>query len=283
MQPSIIHVDSPDDPRLADYRAVRDRDLLGDGARRGLFVGESRLVVERMVALGVGLRSVLVERRHVGWMRELLAQADRPDVPLIIAPADVLRSVVGFDVHRGVLAIGIRPAPSATTLDAVLPARDRRAPRDRCAVLVLEDINNADNMGGLYRNAAAFGVDAVLLSPQCHDHLYRKAIRVSLGHALAIPTARSTDWPHDLRRLRDEWDLTLVAAATSADAVPIGDFPPPARLALAVGAEFSGLSETVLRLSDARVRIPMARGVDSLNVATAAAICLHRLTRATTE
>jgi tRNA G18 (ribose-2'-O)-methylase SpoU len=272
-----ITIESPLDPRLEDYRAMRDRDLRGDASRPGVFIGESRLVVERMVALGIPMRSVLVERRHAEWMRDLLGTARPSDTPLFVADESILRSVVGFDVHRGVLAIGERPAADSLTIDRAVPRRDR------LTVLLVDGVNNADNMGGLYRNAAAFGVDAIVLSPTCHDHLYRKAIRVSLGHALAVPTARSEHWVEDLRRLRDEWGLTIVAAAIGPGSVDLGDLasdPALARVALLVGNEFSGLSDAALHLADARVRIAMAPGVDSLNVATAAAVLLHRLSRA---
>lgn len=268
-----IRIDRPDDARVAAYAAVRDRDLLGAAARPGTFVGESWLVVDTMLERPSMVESVFVAERHLAAMQARLA-ARCPEVPLYVASDAVLEGVVGFNVHRGVLAIGRRPDPAATTLDAVIPRRER------LTLLLCEDINNADNMGGLYRNAAAFGVDAVVLSPSCHDHLYRKAIRVSVGHALRIPTARSADWLGDLARLRNEWGVQLVAAATGVRARPLDAIEPRDRVALVVGTEASGLPSATLAACDAVARIPMVRGIDSLNVGVAAAVCLHRLSRA---
>lgn len=266
-----IAVERLDDPRIADYRAVRDRDLLGAAGRPGRFIAESRLVVERLLQSPIGVESVLVERRRVESMADAMERAGRGAVPLYAVDAALLRELAGFDVHRGILAIGRRP-PDAD-LASLLP------PAGPATLLVCEDITNADNMGGLYRVAASLAVDAILLSPACHDHLYRKAIRVSMGHALTLPTARAADWGAGLEELRARFGLRLVAAATGSESLPLDAVAPPERVALVVGPEGEGLSAETLRRCDLSVRIPMAAGVDSLNVAVAAAICLHRLSR----
>lgn len=271
----IIAIDDLNDPRVADYAGIRDRDLLGAAGRPGLFVGETRLVVDRMLEREGMTRSVFVEVRHAASMRAAMDRAGRGDVPLFAAPEPIIAGIAGFNVHRGVLAIGHRPSEASIELD--------RLPRDGSlrTLLACEDITNIDNVGGLYRNAAAFGADAVLLSPQCHDHLYRKCLRVSMGHALSMRTARSRAWPDDLRRLRDEWGLHLIGLAIGPGARPLDEIPIPERTAIVVGAEFSGLADATLRICDSIARIPMAPGIDSLNVSVAAAVALHRFSRST--
>jgi len=266
----IVPIADLDDPRLDDYRAVRDRHLRGEAGDAGLFIGEQALVVEKMLAVDGLTKSVLAAEGHVQRIASLVPE----DVPLYVLPPDEMSRVVGFPIHRGLLAVGHRPLPESHALDAAVPRR----PGPLC-VLACEGITNTDNIGLLFRNAAAFGVDAVVLDPQCHDPLYRRALRVSIGHAVTMPWARSTAWPADLERLRDEWGLTLVAASPGPGSIPLDDLPPPERVALVVGTEQAGLSQAALALCDLRVRIPMAEGVDSLNVAVAAAVCLHRLSR----
>lgn len=270
-----IPIDDVDDPRIEDYRHVRDRDLLGRDGRPGLFIGEQRLIVQRMLARPGVTKSVLVLASRLAAVGPLVP----PDVPLYVAGEPVLRAIVGFDIHRGVLAVGYRPPDGARTLPAALPAPSN----EPLTVLVCEDITHHDNLGMLFRDAAAFGVDAVVLSPRCHDPLYRRCLRMSIGHALDVPWARSADWPADLAALRTHWGCTLVAAATGEGSVPLDMAQRPERIALLVGTEHSGLSAEALAACDARVRVPMRAGVDSLNVAVAAAVCLHRLSRGTRE
>jgi tRNA G18 (ribose-2'-O)-methylase SpoU len=267
----IIDVQDANDPRLDDYRSVRDRDLRGAGGRGGLFIGEQSLVVERMLSLPGVVKSVLVSPRHL----DRLAPKAPPGTRFFVAPLEIMQEVAGFAIHRGVLAAGYRAAFDRRTPDDVAPAPGRP-----CTVLLLEEIRNIDNIGMLFRNAAAFGVDAVVLSPGCHDPLYRKSLRVSIGHALTTPWARSADWPADLDLLRDRWRLSLVGAALDRGAVPLDELEPPPRTGLLVGEEYAGLREATCARCDALVRIPMAPGVDSLNVGVAAAVCLHRLSRA---
>lgn len=278
-----IFIDRVDDPRIEDYRHVRDRDLLGQDGRPGLFIGEQRLIVERMLARPGRTKSVLVLPSRLDAIGPLVPD----DVPLYVAPEPVMREIVGFDIHRGVLAVGIRAPDREHTLLAALPTPSDApsdAPSDMpsdapLTLLVCEDITHHDNLGMLFRDAAAFGVDAVVLSPNCHDPLYRRCLRMSIGHALDVPWARSDDWAADLAALRTRWGCTLIAAATGPGSVPLDEADRPTRLALLVGTEHSGLSQTSLAASDVRVRVPMRAGVDSLNVAVAAAVCLHRLSR----
>jgi tRNA G18 (ribose-2'-O)-methylase SpoU len=191
-----------------------------------------------------------------------------------VAEADVLRGVVGFDLHRGALASVDRRAP------APVEAAARQLAGARLLV-VAEGLNDHENLGGLYRNAAAFGVDAVLLDPRCADPFYRRSVRVSLGHVLAVPTLHSGDLPAGLSTLHELGVTTL--ALTPAGTTDLHDLDPadlgPGPVAVVVGAEGPGLTEATITAAHRRVRIAMAPGVDSLNVATATAVALHHLQR----
>jgi tRNA G18 (ribose-2'-O)-methylase SpoU len=269
---SPVEVTNPDDPRLADYRALKERHLNAQGGR---FVAESERVVRRLLASPLGVWSVLVTPPRLRALEDALAARashgpDRPPpvVPeVFVASQAVIDAIAGFHVHRGCLAIGERPAARA------LPPGAR-------GIIVLEDLVDVDNLGAIVRNATAFGVDALVLSPRCADPFYRKAIRVSLGAVFDLPVVRLEHWPQDLDLLR-RLGFSLVAAVLAANATPLPRFTPPKRWALLLGAEGPGLSpEAVLRCHE-RVTIPMStsNGVDSLNVATAAAVMLYALTR----
>jgi tRNA G18 (ribose-2'-O)-methylase SpoU len=278
----VARIESAADPRLAPFLAVRDRDALGPDGRPGLFVGESPLVIEAMLRAPVETLSILASERQEARARALVdaarpCRAGRADPEILLAPDEVLDAAVGCSIHRGFLAIGRRPAPF--TVREVVPASGD------CLLLVVEDVNNIDNIGQLFRNAAAFGCAAVVLSPACHDPLYRKSLRVSCGHALRVPFARSEAWANDLAWLRDGARLALVGAtgggdrtlAETADAMARTS---PRRVAVLVGAEFDGLTPAALGACSHRTRIPMAPGVDSLNVGVAAGVLLARLAEA---
>ncbi len=271
--PRIIAIDDPTDPRLAPYRDLKDRALArheASGSRGGLFVGETAVVVERMLARPGLTVSVLVATNRAPWAAALATG----DVTVYVAPETVMSAVAGFPIHRGVLALGRRPVPQDLTLDAAVPGRRGQG---HLTVLVCEGITDPENIGLLFRNAAAFAADAVVLCPRTHDPLYRRALRVAVGHTVAMPWARAKTWPGDLARLRDQWGLTLLGASTTPSATAVGSVKPPERLGLVVGAEGSGLSAAAVGECDDVVRVPMARGVDSLNVGVAAAVLLHRL------
>ena len=258
---------SLDDPRVAEYRNVPDPVLLRD---RGLFVAEGRLVVRHLLSsTRFGLRSLLVSPTALESLKDLTDA--RPDVPVYVAPVDLLSSIVGFHMHRGCLAVCERPANQ--TLAATLA----QASASRL-IVVAEQVANADNMGGLFRNAMAFGAGAVMLSPGCCDPLYRKAVRVSIGGTLRVPFAVIDEWPSGLASLRQA-GYTLVGLTPDAHALELGAWAfqgrRPGRIALVLGHEGSGLSEAALAMVDEKVRIEMAAGVDSLNVATAAGVAMY--------
>jgi tRNA G18 (ribose-2'-O)-methylase SpoU len=243
---------------------------------RGLFVAEGRLVVERLIGEGrYAIQSILLSEAAFSALEPTLSAFDTHvlmNVPIYVCQSGDLRGLTGYDVHRGCLALAARPRQIA--LDGLLsPAR---------TVVVLDGVTNADNVGGVFRNAAAFGVDAVLLGPTSCDPLYRKAIRTSMAATLRVPFARLTDragdWPAALAGLRAR-GFTLVALTPREPSRDLEEFAAserPARVALLLGGEGAGLSAESEAMADHRVRIPIRRDVDSLNLAVAAGIALHR-------
>jgi len=261
-----LSITDPDDPRIADYRALTDLELRTRWEPpNGLFIAEGELVIHRALRAGYRLRSALVDEKRVDQLGDLPA-----DAPLYTASPDVLESVTGFHVHRGILASFHRR--TLTSLEELLAGARRLA--------VLEGLNTHTNLGALFRSAAALGIDAIVLSPNCADPLYRRAVRVSMGEVFAIPYAKTDDWPQALAAVRAA-GFTLLAMTPAPDAVNLQDLTPAhrERPALMLGAEGPGLTAEALRASDVRVAIPMHNNVDSLNVATAAAIAFWELSR----
>ncbi len=262
--PDAIPITDPDDERLADYRALTDVELRTRWEPpHGLFIAEGELVLSRALKAGYRPRSVLVDARRTGQVPDV-------DAPVYAASQPVLEATTGFHVHRGILAsLHRRPLPDPAE---VLAGATR--------VAILEDVNNHTNLGAVFRGAAALGMDAVLLSPSCADPLYRRSVRVSMGEVFAVPYARLSPWPDALGTVRAA-GFTLLALTPAADALPLQQLSVEQRRrpALLLGAEGSGLSRAALVASDARVTIPMRRGVDSLNVAAAAAVAFWELTR----
>jgi tRNA G18 (ribose-2'-O)-methylase SpoU len=260
-------ITDPDDERIADYRALTDVELRTRWEPpHGLFIAEGELVLRRALRAGYPPRSFLLDEKRVDQLADLAGTG----APMYLASQDVLERATGFHVHRGVLAsFRRRSLPAAA--DVLAAAR---------RVAILEDVNNHTNLGAVFRGAAALGMDAVLLSPSCADPLYRRSVRVSMGEVFAVPYATLEPWPAALAAVRHA-GFTLLALTPAADAVPIQrlDRSARARPAVLLGAEGSGLSRSALQASDQRVRIPMRRGVDSLNVAAAAAVAFWELGR----
>jgi tRNA G18 (ribose-2'-O)-methylase SpoU len=262
----IVAIAAPDDPRIAAYRQVRERDLAG---RENGFIAEGEVVLRVLLSGGARCKptSLLVAENRLARLEALAVDLD-PAIPVYAASQPVMDAIVGFPVHRGMLALGERPAdPGASALLAGLPPR--------MLVMALFGIANHDNMGGLFRNAAAFGVHAVLLDQRSCDPLYRKAIRVSVGAVLKVPFAR-LDGGEDALALLEREGVTPLALSPGGTET-VASLKRPARAAVLFGAEGPGLPPDLL----ARTRtlaIPMAGGWDSLNVAAASAIVLHALT-----
>lgn len=261
-----VPVADPDDPRVALYRGVRDPDLLRD---HGVFLAEGRLVVQRLLRdPRFRIRSLLVSPAALHAMGE---QEPPATLPIFVASPEVMSGIAGFNVHRGCLAIAERPGVLAVA-DLISSAGP---------LLVLEAVGNPDNVGGAFRNAAAFGATGVLLSPGCADPLYRKSIRTSMGATLTVPWTAADPWPDVLKALTAAgWAvvaLTLSPGARDLDVV--GPELAGARIALLLGHEGHGLTPAAERLATHRARIPIADGSDSLNVAAAAAVALYEIRR----
>ncbi|UXA17342.1 RNA methyltransferase [Mycobacterium sp. SMC-4] len=265
----IIDVEDPTDPRLDDFRDLNSVDRRPDlPSGKGLVIAEGVLVVQRMLASRFSPRALLGTDRR---LNELGSGLDGVDVPFYRVSAEVMADVVGFHLNRGVLASASR-APELTVARVVAGAH---------TVVVLEGVNDHENLGSIFRNAAGLGVGAVVFGSGCADPLYRRAVRVSMGHALLVPFARAANWPADVELLREKGFAILAMtpdprAATLAEAMPLRADRP---VAILVGAEGPGLQESTMRASDVRVRIPMSRGTDSLNVATAAALAFYERDR----
>ena len=254
----VIAVTDPDDPRLAPYRDIRERDLVG---RDREFIAEGKVVVERLLAGSRHqARSLLIAEHRVPALGDMIAAAG--ELPVYAAAQPVLDRVAGFALHRGILAHGAAAAPAdADALLADLP--------DRALLVVLVGISNHDNLGGIFRNAAAFGAAAVLLAPDCCDPLYRKAIRVSVGATLTVPFATVAG---DLLDLLARHGFDALALSPHR-ATRLADVVRAPRVALLLGAEGPGLPDALLARARA-VAIPIVPGFDSLNVATSSGIAL---------
>ena len=266
---TLVVVEDLDDERLSDYRHLREPNTRARVERgAGIFTVEGWLSLEALAESPYPVRSALVARQHAARAESIVA----PDVPIYAIPESALEQVTGVHFHRGVVGVAERPAP----LDpAAVVAGARR-------LLVLEGVNDYENLGSLFRNASAFGVDAVLLDPTTADPLYRRTTRVSLGHVLRVPFARveREAWPAILGDLRGD-GTSVLALTPAADATPLATVAAqlPDRVAVLVGAEGPGLTSEAMAWADLRVRIPMTPRTDSVNVATAAAIALAALYR----
>jgi tRNA G18 (ribose-2'-O)-methylase SpoU len=263
----VIAIDSPDDERIADYRSLTDvalrRVLEPQG---GLYIAESAKVIERALRAGHVPRSVLVQEKWLDDVAGLLGM--HPDAPVYLVSPGVAESITGYSVHRGALAAMHRP-PLPSVAEVI---------RDARRVVVLEDIVDHTNVGAIFRGAAGLGADAVLVTPRCADPLYRRSVRVSMGTVFQVPWTRLPEWG-EARRVMHEAGFHLAALALADDAAPLDAFAAaaPDRVALLLGAEGDGLSRSALAAADSVVTIPMAGGVDSLNVAAAASVAMWEL------
>ncbi|MBW1599691.1 RNA methyltransferase [Streptomyces sp. JJ38] len=264
-----VTVTDPADPRLHDYTDLTDVALR---RRRepaeGLFIAEGEKVIRRALQAGYPMRSLLLSAKWAEPMRDVI---DAATVPVYLVDPGTAERVTGYHVHRGALAAMARtPLP-----------RPEDLLRDARRVAVLESVNDHTNVGAIFRSAAALGMDAVLLSPDCADPLYRRSVKVSMGAVFAVPYARLDTWPGGLGAVR-EAGFRLLALTPAPEAVDLAEVVAdrPERAALLLGAEGSGLSRRALGAADTWTRIPMAHGVDSLNVGAAAAVAFYALAAA---
>ncbi len=259
-----VPITDADDPRLTDYTSLTDVALrrIREPAE-GLFMAESTLVIQRALAAGHRLRSVLVAPRWLPDIGDILAAAEQMAAPVYVAHEPILQAITGFHLHRGALAAMHRPQPRAVA-DVVAGAR---------RVVVLEDLVDHTNVGAVFRSAAALGVEAVLVTPSCADPLYRRSVRVSMGSVFTIGWTRVEPWPAGMTVLRD-LGFTIAALSVRPGAVDLADVAarPPDRLCWVLGTEGDGLAAATLAAADLTVAIGMHAGVDSLNAAAAAAV-----------
>ena len=278
----IVQLENLNDRMLRPYSGMTDGQLRrGEGFRRdnpqGLFIGESANVIERAMAAGIRPVSLLVEQRWAAHEQALIEKilAYDADTPVFIASVEQFRELTGYEVVRGALACFERP--ELPSLCDVLDGARR--------IAVLEDVTNYANMGAIFRSAAALGMDAVLVTPSCHDPFYRRCARVSMGAVFQVPWTRigsTREWAAEgVPYLRD-LGFTTVAMALRDDSVDLRDprLAEAKRLAVVLGTEGEGLADSTINACDYTVRIPMAHGVDSLNVAAASVIAFWELTRA---
>jgi tRNA G18 (ribose-2'-O)-methylase SpoU len=259
----------PADPRLGDYLGLTDVALRSrQEPERGLYLAESEKVIRRALDAGHRPRSLLLAERWLEPMADLVTSVAVTGAPVWTGEPAVLEAITGFHVHRGAIASMHRPE--------LRPVRDVVAGARR--VVVLEDVVDHTNVGAVIRSAAAIGADAVLVTPRCADPLYRRAVRVSMGTVFQVPWTRIAPWPDAVDELRGA-GFVVAALTLTPDAVDLDSLAadPPGRLALVLGTEGDGLSAAATRRADVAVRIPMAGGVDSLNVAAAAAVALWAL------
>lgn len=267
---TVIDIADPADPRLDDFRDLNSIDRRPDlPSGKGLVIAEGVLVAQRMLASRYTPHAFLGTDRRLAELGDDLAATT---APFYRASAEVMAEVVGFHLNRGVLAAARRPV-ELTPAEVLTGAR---------TVAVLEGVNDHENLGAIFRNAAGLAVDGIIFGAGCADPLYRRAVRVSMGHALLVPFARAPNWPDELKQLHDN-DFRLLALTPGAGSRTLAHVMKDLRdqrVAVLVGAEGPGLTETAMRACDARVRIPMSRGTDSLNVATAAALAFYERSRA---
>jgi len=270
-----IRIDSPDDERLSAFRSVPDPELL---LRLGLFVAEGRLVVARLLTSRLETRALLVTEPALASLRDLIAGST---FPVYLAAQAVMNGLTGFNFHRGCLALGVRPPARdwrAVVEGAGLGAGSANQEPGAPVLLALERVGNVDNVGAIFRNAAAFGAGGVLLQADCADPLYRKAIRTSMAASLVTPYA-TAPWPEALQDLAARGWAT-VAMTPAAEAPLLQDAFPPLTgqsVAIVLGHEGDGLTSEAMSACTHRARIGIASHVDSVNVATAAAIALYEL------
>ncbi len=259
-------ISSLDDPRVAFYRNLRERTLRGES----IFLAEGKVVTERLLQSNYPVESLLVAEPYADQFASLVP----PEIPVYVTDQGLLEQIVGFKYHQGVLAAG-RRLPELT-IHEVMEAVGRRHP---LRLVICPEVTKPENLGLIFRNAAAFNLDAVILGPQACDPLSRRVLRVSMGAVLFTTFGRSRDLPRDLSRLREQYGISLVAAVVDRGAEKLQGFSWPWRVALIVGGEFYGLPADFVTAADFRVTIPMSDKVDSLNLGVATGIFAYEMTR----
>ncbi len=265
MTPNLLRIDTLDDPRVAAYRNLRDRTLRGEG----MFVAEGSLLAMRLLKSRFATESLLVAESLVA---EFLPHVPA-SVPIYVAPGPLLRAIIGFPLHQGVLAAGCRQ-PEMSLEEMLGPQGDRPL-----GIIVCPRITKPENMGLIFRVAAALGADGLVLGPQCCDPFSRRCLRVSMGAVLRAPYRKSSKLAADLDALHDRWGVEMLAAVLDERAAPLAGVRWPRRAAVMLGNEFDGLDDRWLGYCVQRATIPMARETDSLNLGVAAGIFVYEMMR----
>jgi tRNA G18 (ribose-2'-O)-methylase SpoU len=258
----VIAIDDWNDPRLAPYRALKDRELAREGGR---FIAEGEHLVRRLLASDFSVESVLLSQRRAEEMSREISST----IPVYVASTELLNAVIGFKFHSGVIACGVRK-PRLTIDDAVPKT-------GRVRLVVCPEIANAENLGSMIRLSAALGATAMLLGERSCDPFWRQCVRVSMGAVFRLPLIQSDDLLRDLRRLREELDVELFATVLEKDAEVLDNVRPSQRVGVLFGNEAQGLEPVHIQACQRKVTIPMHLGTDSLNVAVSAGIVLYHL------
>lgn len=266
----VEQVDSLDDPRVALYRNLKDRELAASGDR---FIAEGEHLVRRLLASDFPVDSVMLAQRMVAEIAPLVP----PAVPVYAVSDSRVHEIIGYRFHSGVIAVGLRK-PSTSIDEAMASATSHNINRT-CLLVVCPEIINADNLGSIMRLCAGFGADALVLGERCCDPFWRRCVRVSMGAAFTLPIVRSSDIAADMKTLRDHWNVELMATVLDEQAEPLEGVARPPRVAVVLGSEPQGLDRRHIAICNRKVTIPMHRGTDSLNVATAAAVFLYHFSR----
>lgn len=264
-------IDRMDDPRIAVFRNLKDKELAAKG---DLFVAEGESLVRRLLQSPFPVHSMLVTQRRADDLAAIAPSA----VPFYVAPEKLIHEIIGFKFHSGVIACG-RRLPSPTLEQALAQPGQGRA----ATLVIVPEVNNLENLGSLIRVSAAFGATAMVLGEHCADPFWRRSIRVSMGTVFALPIVRSESLVRDLARLKDQWGMELIATVCDDQAEPLDEARQPERVGLLFGQEGPGLGAKFTLMCDRRVTIPMRLGTDSLNVAVAAAVFLFHFTRSRSQ
>jgi tRNA G18 (ribose-2'-O)-methylase SpoU len=264
---NVAVVTSIDDPQVDVYRNIRDADLRG---RKHLCMVESELVVRRLLSSDWDIHSLFLSPQKYERLAPLIAERHQ----VYIADVTVMSDITGFHIHRGVLSAVHRPSEKLIR-ESISSLIQKCKGEEKIALLLAQGITNVDNIGALFRNAAAFGVHGLVFDHTCCDPLYRKAIRVSMGHAFSLPWAIATNWTEDLQRIREELGVKLIGCETGEIAIPMWDVTPSEKFGLIMGEEKAGLSHSTIQICDVIAEIPMTPKVPSINVAVASAVGLY--------
>jgi len=265
-QSNLVQIDSIEDPRVAPYRELKDRELARQPG--GRFIAEGEHVVRRLLASDFPVESLLLTRRRA---QQIAPLAEARGAPVYVAPDEMMHQIIGYKFHSGVIACGLRKPPA--TLEQIVP-RDRKP----LTLVVCPEISSNENLGSLIRISAAFGAGAMLLGERSADPFFRQSIRVSMGTIFSLSVLQSQDLMHDLARLKNESEVELIASVLDESAESLSDAARRERIAILIGNEAQGLPREYVELCDRRVTIPMRLGTDSLNVAVAAGVFLYHFT-----